>query len=336
MPRPRPSPTRRPRRCRTAAGAGSARVCGRPRPRTLIPRSRRRSASAARHPPTTLTAAVRARAAARATAHTAARADEIPSPRRSIRRPGLCHRADRVLPRAPGKSAEKPCVFNHFPGLLVLRGSRGKSTRFSWQLNDLPCLLVLRSVQEDSAEMARKIGPHDTEFVLREIPGEVRKRRRQNQWRDRRRRRVGEHTPMLQAMGDEVVGITTTPGGLCLRAARDLTRRGRTGTLATANAVVRHKPSATDAAGPLREHPRMLASTAGNQSGPLLASNPGSILASAEVPDAEALSDGQVVPLVPQILRWPIAGARNPFVRSENVGSASRMQPISFDGDCAR
>lgn len=130
--------------------------------------------------------------------------------------------------------------------------------------------------------MPQKIGAHDTEFVLREIPGEVGKRRRQDQWRDRRRRRVGEHTPMLQAMGDEVVGITTTPGGLRLRAARDLTRRCRTGTLATANAVVRHKPSATDAAGPLREHPRMLASTAENQSGPVLASNPGSILASAE------------------------------------------------------
>jgi hypothetical protein len=36
------------------------------------------------------------------------------------------------------------------------------------------------------------------------------------------------------------------------------------------------------AAGPLREHPQMLASSAANQSGLLLPSNPGSTLASAE------------------------------------------------------
>jgi hypothetical protein len=130
--------------------------------------------------------------------------------------------------------------------------------------------------------MTQKIGAHDTKFILREIPGEVGQWRRQDQRRDRRRHRVGKHTPMLQAMGDEVVGITTTPGGLRLRAARDLTRRGGTRTLATANAVVRHKPSAADATGPLREHPQMLASTATNQRGLLLSSNPGSILASAE------------------------------------------------------
>jgi hypothetical protein len=34
-------------------------------------------------------------------------------------------------------------------------------------------LLVLRGAQEDSAEMAQKIGAHDTEFVLRQIPGEL-------------------------------------------------------------------------------------------------------------------------------------------------------------------
>ncbi len=130
--------------------------------------------------------------------------------------------------------------------------------------------------------MAQKIGAHDTEFVLRQIPGKLGERRRQDQRRDLWWRLVGEHTPLLQAMRGEIVGITTTPRGLRLRAARDLTRRGRTRTLATANAVVRHKPSATDAAGPLREHPQMLASTTENQSGLLLASNPGSILASAE------------------------------------------------------
>jgi hypothetical protein len=143
-------------------------------------------------------------------------------------------------------------------------------------------LLVLRGAQEDSAEMAQKIGAHDTEFVLRQIPRELRERRRQDQRGDRGWRRFGSQTPTLQAMRDEVVGITTTPRGLRPRAARQLTRRRRTGALATTNAAVGHKPAATDAAGPLREHPQMLASTAGNQSGPLLASDPGSILASAE------------------------------------------------------
>jgi hypothetical protein len=51
--------------------------------------------------------------------------------------------------------------------------------------------------------------------------------------------------------------------GLRPRAPSDLTRRRRTRALATADAAVRHKPSATDAAGPLREHPQMLVSTAG-------------------------------------------------------------------------
>jgi hypothetical protein len=65
----------------------------------------------------------------------------------------LWPRADRVLHLRPGKSAAKSCLVNHFPGLLVLRGSGGQSARFSSQLNDLPCLLVLRSAEEDSAQM---------------------------------------------------------------------------------------------------------------------------------------------------------------------------------------
>src|SRR5688500_9713057 len=84
-------------------------------------------------------------------------------------------------------------------------------------------------------------------------------------------------------MGDEVVRITPTPGRLRPCAPCRLTRRRRTGTLATTDAPVWHKPATADAAETLREHPQMLASSVGNQSGPLLASKPGSILASAEV-----------------------------------------------------
>jgi hypothetical protein len=69
--------------------------------------------------------------------------------------------------------AAHPFLINDFPGLLVLRGSRGKSARFSCRFNDLPRLLVLRGAEEDSAEMPQEIGADDTEFVLRQIPGEL-------------------------------------------------------------------------------------------------------------------------------------------------------------------
>lgn len=72
-----------------------------------------------------------------------------------------------------GKSAAKSCLLNDFPGPLVLRSSRGKSARFSSQLNHLAFPLVLRGAKEDPAQMAQKIGAHDPEFVLREIPGEL-------------------------------------------------------------------------------------------------------------------------------------------------------------------
>lgn len=83
-------------------------------------------------------------------------------------------------------------------------------------------------------------------------------------------------------MRDEVVGITPTPRGLRPRAASDLTGGRRTRTLPTADPAVRDKPPTAQAAGPLREHPEMLASSAGTQGGPFLPSTPESILASAE------------------------------------------------------
>jgi hypothetical protein len=58
-------------------------------------------------------------------------------------------------------------------GLLVLRGSRGKSARFSYWLKDLPRLLVLRGPEQHSTEMAKKIGAGDTEFLLGEIPRQL-------------------------------------------------------------------------------------------------------------------------------------------------------------------
>ena len=154
-----------------------------------------------------------------------------------------------------GKSAAKSCGVNDFTGLLVLRGSRGKSAACSYGLKHLPRLLVLHRPEQDSTEVTKKISPHDAEGVLRQIPGQLRERRREYQWQDDGRSVRRLHAPALHAMGDEVIRIPTTPGGLRLGAPSDLTRRHRTGTLTTTNASVRYKPAAADPAGPLREHP---------------------------------------------------------------------------------
>jgi hypothetical protein len=88
------------------------------------------------------------------------------------------------LPAGRGKSAATSFSFNDLPDLLVLRGSGGKSDRFSNGINDLGRLLVLRSRQQDSTEMPDEIGAGDAEFLLREIPRQLRQRRREDQWGD--------------------------------------------------------------------------------------------------------------------------------------------------------
>lgn len=145
-----------------------------------------------------------------------------PSPRRRL----LSHRTDRVLQRDPGKSDAKPNTISHLTAPLVLRSSRGKSARFPCRINDLPRFLVLRGAEQNSTEMAEEIGPGDAEFLLREIPRQLRERGREHQWQDRGLSLVGLQPAALDAMRDEVVGITTTPGSLRPCAPRDLTRRG--------------------------------------------------------------------------------------------------------------
>jgi hypothetical protein len=176
----------------------------------------------------------------------------------------------------------KPNPINDFTGLLVLRGSRGKWPHFVRRLNHLPRLLVLPGDEQDSTELPEEIGPDHAECVLREIPRQLGERRRQYQRRDVGLGVFALQSATLNAMGNEVIGITSTPRSLRRGAPCNLTRWRRTGTLPTAHPSVGHKPVATDAAGPLREHPHMLASAVTNQGGPILASNPGSIFASAE------------------------------------------------------
>ena len=143
-----------------------------------------------------------------------------------------------------------------------MRGSRGKSDRFPCGINDLAGLLVLRGCEEDSTEMAEEIGPHDAERALREIPRQLRERRREDQRGDAALGVVGLPPTALDAMGGEVVGITPAPRRLRPRASGDLTGRCGTRALATAHAAVRGKPPTADAARPLREHPEMLAPSA--------------------------------------------------------------------------
>jgi hypothetical protein len=131
--------------------------------------------------------------------------------------------------------------------------------------------------------MPEEIGAGDAECLLGEIPGQPRQGGWKHQRRDAALGLVGLQSAALNAMRDEVVGITPTPRGLRPRAASDLTGGRRTRTLPTADPAVRDKPPTAQAAGPLREHPEMLASSAGTQGGPFLPSTPGSILASAEV-----------------------------------------------------
>jgi hypothetical protein len=111
-------------------------------------------------------------------------------------------------------------------GLLVLRGSRGKSAGFSRRVNDLRGLLVLRGSEQDSTEMAEEIGAGDPEFLLGEIPRQLRERGREDQRQDRALGLVSLQPAALDAMRDEVVGIMPTPGRLRPCAPRDLTGRG--------------------------------------------------------------------------------------------------------------
>jgi hypothetical protein len=152
-------------------------------------------------------------------------------------------------------------------GLLVLRNSRRKSARFSSRFKDLPRLLVLRGDEQHSPEMAEEIGAGNPEFLLREIPRQLKERGRVHQRQDRGLRLVGVQPAALDAMADEVVQITTPPGGLRPCAPRELTRRRRTRPLATTHPPVRHKPATADAAGTLRERPQMLASSSDTQEG---------------------------------------------------------------------
>ncbi len=140
--------------------------------------------------------------------------------------PRASHEAEQVLRGSPGMSRRISYGLNDFDDALVLRTSRGKSAAFSSLFNHLPWLLVLRGPEQDSTEMAEKIGPHDAERVLGHIPRQMGERRREHQRRDARLGLLGVQAAALQAVRDEVIGITTTPGGLRLDAARHLTRRG--------------------------------------------------------------------------------------------------------------
>jgi hypothetical protein len=59
--------------------------------------------------------------------------------------------------------------------------------------------------------MPEEIGAGDTKFLLREIPRQLREGWREHQRRDAALGLAGPQPAALDAMGDEVVGITPTP-----------------------------------------------------------------------------------------------------------------------------
>jgi hypothetical protein len=108
--------------------------------------------------------------------------------------------------------------------------------------------------------MAEKIGPHDAERVLCEIPRQLGQGRGQRQGQDDALGLLSFQAAALDAMGDEVIRIASTPRGLRPCASRNLTGGRRARTLPTTHAPVWPKPVAADTARPLCEHPEMLAS----------------------------------------------------------------------------
>ena len=110
-----------------------------------------------------------------------------------------------------GKSAAKPTTVNHLTGLLVLRGLTGKSARFSCGIKYVGRPLVLRGQKQDSTEMPEEIGAGYAKFFLREIPRQLREGCREHQGRDAALGLAGPQPAALDAMRDEVVGITPTP-----------------------------------------------------------------------------------------------------------------------------
>ena len=170
--RPPASPTRRRPPCHAATDADSGRACGRPPRRRLRPRSRPRWASAGRRPPTTLRAAVRARLP-----DAQPLIPQLELMKFQLHGPSTDDRDSATAPIASctgGQEVGREVVSRQaLPWPTGLARFRGKSARFSCQLNPLALPLVLRGAEEDPAQMAQKIGAHDTEFVLREIPGEL-------------------------------------------------------------------------------------------------------------------------------------------------------------------
>ena len=140
-------------------------------------------------------------------------------------------------------------ALNDLRDALVLRSSRGKSAAFSYGINHLTRLLVLRSHQQDSTKMAEEIGAGEAEGSLGDVPRQLRQRGREHQRQDRALSLLSLEPAALHAMGDEVVGVTTTPRDLRARAPCGLTRWRRACPLAATDAAVGHKPAPADTTG---------------------------------------------------------------------------------------
>jgi len=128
--------------------------------------------------------------------------------------------------------------------------------------------------------MTEKVGPDKAELVLGDVPGQLRKRRREPE-RLYRHSFLLLYTPELKPARREVVRVTSSPRSLRPRPTPDLARQLRAHPLPIADSPVGTKPPPADPTRALLEHPTMLGRLPGNVDGPLLASSGGSFLASA-------------------------------------------------------
>jgi len=151
--------------------------------------------------------------ASRATGRTAHRADEIPTPPFvGSMGPTLAPCPSR-LARRSRKSAVRAKPASRWTGLLVLRGSRGKSAPFVLSTQGLaPGFWSCVATSNARPRWPRKPVPAIPNASSAR-PRQLRERGREHHRHDRGLRLGGAQPAALDAMCDEVVRITPPPGG---------------------------------------------------------------------------------------------------------------------------
>jgi len=180
-----------------------------------------------------------------------------------------CPAPDLVFSRQQEKSRRAANGIRHLRADLVFRGRGGMSAGFLKPGGHLAPHLVFRVRDHDLAQHSQKGRPRRLELVLRDVPRQAVEGRQ----RPRRLRSLLLAPPLNPPSGC-VVPITPPPRRLRRRPPTLLAHRRRTGALPLAYSNVRGEPTTTEPARPTPAHPCIVG-------GSLLASSPGSLLASA-------------------------------------------------------